>query len=657
MLKKQIKDNPILLLNNTINSSAQYKITTADSPMDSDSNKFSLYTFYANVSKYGNIGNISASVNVTNHLITSFEGITGGQYYSTNSIIPLTVSLTNIRGEETQESIVSIECDKCLNKKVSLTKISTDTYADLERIIAPSYEDNFALEIIAVDIYKNDDLSEDPPSIVLTTDSYFNTLNSEGGGASATISDVQNFIQDQLDKVFQRPIDDFKFDSDDVINIVTGETVESLASIENTGDTSLYLTVDYSLDCCTVDMVDRFTLELNERRSIPITISSNLSEIPGRYKLSIDIISENISKEYTIVVNLIQNPLVSQLDSFKQDYARLRNLIDDLNLLGVDTSLYEESLRFSKDLIADAQKAVDSNDVTGLESINTKLDRGLGNLDKEMADKESLKWILENKYSIAGTLISILIMIYLLQGYFVPFISLTRELKDLRKKESDLASEEKATEKEYFTRVIDKPTFSKIMTEKHKQLTDVRTHITHLSTLRSRLIHGHPIYSEDIKDDKMINAATKKKLMKNFNKESSIVPKNVISMMSDLKKDVGPTLKKRVIKGTAQNIPLSDAPVSGTLNQIKAEIMTGPLDDTLDEVPVSMDTPEQQLPETPESSGIQESSALTSDITPAETETPDTTPETETQPTEDITTADDAEFQRLMDKLKKDLDD
>ncbi|NOQ56036.1 MAG: hypothetical protein GQ477_04495 [Nanohaloarchaea archaeon] len=644
-----VKDNSVSLVNNTINSSAQYKITTADSPTDSDSNKFSEYTFNANVSKYGNAGNISASVNVTNHLIASFEEIPNNKYYVAGAPIPLTVKVTNIRGEETQESIVRVTCPNCPVYSVSLIKVSEYIYSDLERLIAPESVMSFGISADAVDIYKNgktkDD--EDNPIMFLNTDPSSISTNTEGSGVSGAISDVQNYIQDQLDKVFQVPTDDFKFDSDDVINIVTGETVESLTSIENTGDTRLYLAADYSLDCCTVDMIDKFTLELNERRSFPITISSNLSEIPGRYKLGIDIISENISKEYTVVVNLIQNPLVVQLDSFKQDYARLRTLIDDLNFLGVDTSLYEESLRFSKDLIADAQKAVDSNDVTGLESINTKLDLGLGNLDKEMTDKESLKWILENKYSIAGTLISILIMIYLLQGYFVPFISLTRELKDLRKKESTLASEEKATEKEYFTRVIDKLTFSKIMTEKHKQLTDIRTHITHLSKIRSKLLHGHPIYSDEIKDDKVMDAATKKKLMKNFNKESSIVPKNIISMISDLKKDVGPTLKKRVIKDTIISSSSHSAPKG--LNKIKAEIMTGPLDAAVAEDPISQDTSEQQSPETQELS--------TSDITPTDIEPSYSTPETETQPTEDITVADDAEFKRLMDKLKKDLND
>ena len=648
-----VKDNPVSLVNNTINSSAQYKITTADSPTESNSNKFYEYVFNANVSKYGNTGNISVSVNVTNHLVTSFEGIPNNKYYVVGTPIPLTVKVTNIRGGEAQESIVQVTCPNCPVYSVSLTKVSEYIYSDLERLIAPESVMLFGISADAVDIYKNGKTKDgiDNPIMFLNTDPSSLSNNAESGGVSGAMSDVQNFIQDLTDKIFQIPTTDFKFDSDAVINVVTGETVESLTSIENTGDTRLYLNTDYTLDCCTVDMIDKFTLELNERRSSPITISSNLSEIPDRYNLNLDIISENISKEYIIVVNLIRNPLVEQLDVFKQDYAKLRTLIDDLNFLGVDTSLYEESLRFTKDLIADAQRTINSNNLEELQSINVKLDRGLGNLDKELADKERLKWILENKYSIAGTIVSLLILIYLLQGYFVPFISLSRELKELRIQKQTLHSEEKATEKEYFTRVIDKPTFSKIMTEKHKQLTDVRTHITRLSAIRSKLLHGHPIYSDEIDNDNVINAETKKKLLKHFNKESSIVPKNIISMISDLKNDVRPTFKKQVHKAINNNPSyVADSSVSEDMKRIKAEIMTGPLDATVDDVPVSVDVPEQQLPE------LQEPS--TSDVTPNEIETPEfsnLSPETET--TKDITDTDDAEFQRLMDKLKKDLND
>ncbi|MBW6461813.1 MAG: hypothetical protein K0B07_02095 [DPANN group archaeon] len=652
-----VKGDTVLLVNNTINSSAQYKILTSDLPTELDKDKFSLYTFNANVSKDGNLGNISSSVNVTNHLVTRFIDLSPGQYYSSSSKVPVTISVTNIRGEETQESIVSVACTGCLPENEidikSLTKISANTYVSLENFIAPSSEKNFYLDILAVDIYKNGDTDAKPTSILLTTDSYFNTQNNaEGaGGVSSAISDVQNFIQNQLDKVFQIPTDDFVFTSDTKINIITGETAESLTSIENIGDTGLHLIVDYNLDCCTVDMLDKFTLELNERRSIPITISSNLSKIPGRYKLDIGIMSENISKEYTIIVNLIQNTLIVQLDSYKQDYVRLRNLIDDLNFLGIDTSLYEESLRFSKDLIADAQKAIDSNDIEELGSINTKLDKGLGNLDRELADKESLKWILENKYSIAGTVITLLILIYLLQGYFVPFISLTHELKELHKKESNLSSEEKATEKEYFTRVIDKPTFNKIMTEKHKALIDARTHITHLSVLRSRLIHGHAIYSDEINNDKIINAATKKKLLKHFNKESSIVPKNVISMISDLKNNVNFAPKKLVLNNTGLGTQLQNPAMSENLKKIKAEILSGPLDDIVSvdvsestEIPDMKSSEPLKLPETQK-----QESSLTPDL------------DTEAVPVSDISEdailTDDSEFKRLMAKLKKDMAD
>ena len=70
---------------------------------------------------------------------------------------------------------------------------------------------------------------------------------------------------------------------------------------------------------------------------------------------------------------------------------------------------------------------------------------------------------------------------------------LSLEYNQLKNKEVRLAEEERSTEKEYFKRIIDKTTFNKIITEKHEQLTDVRTRMTHIKAALKMLTHGHRV--------------------------------------------------------------------------------------------------------------------------------------------------------------------
>ncbi|MCK5063135.1 MAG: hypothetical protein KAR23_04340, partial [Candidatus Aenigmarchaeota archaeon] len=471
----------VTLVDDKMQDNASYSITISDLPTNTEI-KFYTYAFAANVSKDGNSGNDSKDFNVTKHLVANFVSVDDGQYVAANSIVPLTVEVTNIRGDETHEALVSVECSKCVYNTLILTKVSSTLYANMEKLIAPSSSTSFGVIADPVDLYKNGEGVDDDNTIVLTTISQ-NTPEDDSGGGGDTPT---GFIGGLMDKILdddkeEKVVKDFIFDTEqDELKIIQGESAEIIAYLENTGDTDLNITVSYSLDCCTVEINDSYFIKAKNKQSLTINVFSDLLEKPGTYKFKITMDSENITKDKTLTVKIEKNQMIMMLESLENNFRRMKILVDDFDRLDMDISPYLEYINTSEMLIAKAYAAIASNDVQSLESAVSDLSVVLDGFDAKLAENELLKWLLENKYDLIKSAIVIIIALLMLYSYLLPLFMLSLEYNQLKNKEVRLAEEERSTEKEYFKRIIDKTTFNKIITEKHEQLTDVRTRMTHI---------------------------------------------------------------------------------------------------------------------------------------------------------------------------------
>ena len=297
------------------------------------------------------------------------------------------------------------------------------------------------------------------------------------------------------------------------INIIQGENAEIIANLDNTGDYDLNISISYTSGCCDIGINESYFVKAKNKQSIEVMILSKLSENPESYMLKMTASEGDIEKEETISIHIEKNQLMTSLEYFENDLIRLENIVNAFNAVGIDVSSYLKDIELSKDLISTARQAVASNDLQSLESATAQLEETLESLGRKTAEQEQLRWILENKYNLAGFIFSFIIFLFIFKSYMLSFILMSLELQQLKSKEFRLAAEEKSTEKEYFTRVIDKETFNKIITEKHKQLTDIRTRIIHIKKSLKKLIHGQRLKAEDLERYR-IKKDTKEKIKK-----------------------------------------------------------------------------------------------------------------------------------------------
>ncbi|MEA2003908.1 MAG: hypothetical protein U9O53_03025, partial [archaeon] len=368
-------------------------------------------------------------------------------------------------------------------------------YVNWEKLIAPSSSTSFGIRAYPVDLYKNGDGSNDDRYVTLTTISQ-NTPGDDSGDSGDTPTGFIGGLIDNLldDDKEEKEIRDFIFDTgQDELKIIQGESAELIAYLENTGDTDLNITVSYSLDCCTVEVNDSYFVKAKNKQSFTINLFSDLLEKPGTYKLKITMNAGNITKDKTLTVKIEKNQLIMMLESLENRFGRMEILVDDFDRLGINTSSYLEYIETSEMLIAKAYTAIASNDVQSLELAVSGLSATLDIFDARLAENELLKWLLENKYDLIKFAIVIILALLMIYSYLLPLFMLSFEYNQLKNKEIRLAEEEKSTEREYFKRIIDKTTFNKIITEKHEQLTDVRTRMTHIMAALKMLTHGHRV--------------------------------------------------------------------------------------------------------------------------------------------------------------------
>ncbi|NOQ55910.1 MAG: hypothetical protein GQ477_03850 [Nanohaloarchaea archaeon] len=494
-MKKAGDENDTVLLPNNQTDNYPYNINASD--------PIGLYTLDMNVSKYGNKANFSGNFTVSNIYTLDFKQPTSNyliqqpQANLYGYASPL-IQVLNARGEKVESWGVDVWMTCAQPSNLSLfVEMDWDYYVDTgtEACGMPSFEGPFDILAFANDTYNNSGAS----SLQMTIQAY--NAPEGGGDTGGTSPQSPGFTpaQDPTDYAWNEKMNEFFFYTDmRDLNMFQGEVREMTFSLDNTGDYDLNITTSYELDGLTIEMNKTYFVKSKNKQSITIKILSTLSDTPKTYSLKLKMAEGEIVKEETLKIWLEKNQLIYDLEYLEFDLLRINDMISDLNRIGMDTKPYMQQLELSEQLLRDAKTAIESNNVTALQSQTTRLSDTLKILDDQLKEKEQLRWLLENKHNIAGILISTIMLLFLLKEFIYPLIFLTIKVQRLKSRQTLLEAEEKSTEKEYFTRVIDKMTFNKIITKKHEQLTEVRTQLIHMQNTLKKLMHGHRIKSEDL---------------------------------------------------------------------------------------------------------------------------------------------------------------
>ena len=496
LMKKQGDETDTVLLPNNQTNTYTYNINASD--------PIGLYNLDMNVSKDGNTANLSGTFTVSNVYTVDFIQPTYNfqtqkpQAYLYNSASPL-IEVLNVRGEQVESWNVDvlITCAQEDNLTLYFNEdwqyyVDTGTKA----CQMPSFEGPFNILAFVNDTYNNSGAS----SIQMTLQEY--TAPPAGGDSGGMSSPPSSGFPPSQDftnySSYEKRTEFFFYTDMRDLNMFQGEIRDMTFSLENTGDYDLNITTSYELDDLTLIINHSYFVKSKNKQSIPIKVISTLSDTPKTYFLKLKMTQGDIVKEETVTIWLEKNQLIYDLESLEHDLLRLNNMIADMDRIGINTKPYLQQLELSKQLLQAAKTAIASNNITSLNLQTTQLSDSLKSLDNTLIENEQIRWLFENKQNIAGIIISTIILLFLLKEYIYPLIYLSIKIQRLKSKKSLLEAEEKSTEKEYFTRVIDKVTFNKIITEKHEKLTDVRTQLVRMNKSLTRLTHGHRIKSEDL---------------------------------------------------------------------------------------------------------------------------------------------------------------
>jgi len=279
LMKKSGEENDTTLLPNNMTTGYNYMIGASDPT--------GTYNLDMNVSKDGNTANISGNFTVSNIYSLDFTQPTSN--FQTQQ--PLAwlydysspeIKVFNARGEQLYWGLyVDITCAQPTS--LPLYYDGTGTYSvdtDIEACLMPSYEGPFDILAFTNDSYNNTGSS----SITMTLT--YGSGGSTGGDDSTPSSsppsvnfppssDPVNYTGPEMRSEFF-----FHIDWKD-ISIMQGETTEIVASLDNTGDYDLNISITYTSGCCNIEINDSYFVKTKNKQSIEIVISSKLSESPG----------------------------------------------------------------------------------------------------------------------------------------------------------------------------------------------------------------------------------------------------------------------------------------------------------------------------------------------------------------------------------------
>ncbi|MBW6461817.1 MAG: hypothetical protein K0B07_02115 [DPANN group archaeon] len=584
MLKKSGAENATVLLPNNKTDSYTYYINASDPT--------GLYTLDMNVSKDGNTANFSGNFTVSNVYTPNFIQPTSN--YQTQQpqanlydfASPL-IEVFNARGELVQSWGVNvwITCAQPSNISLFINGI-WQHYVDSGTTACqmPSFEGPFDILAFVHDTYNNSGTS----SLQMNVQAYGSPPPSTGGSISPgssfppytpdfiPYSNISNYSS------YNENLNIFSFELGmRDINMFQGENREITINLNNVGRDDLNLSASYESRCCSIDLNETYFVKSGNNLAISLVVSSMLSEEPGTYIMKIKISNGDKLQEQNLNIRLDKNQLISDFEYIKNDFKRIKNILIDLNRFGIDVGPYMELFGYSETLMLATQQSIMSNDLQSFDAQIVQLSALLNSLNMNLTEKENIIWVIKNRYNLAGLLISLILFVFALKYYLFPLILLSIEYKQLKSKEFNLAAEEKSTEKEYFTRVIDKSTFNNILTKKHEQLTNIRTRMVHIRKSIKLLMHGHNVPIEYLNETHNTGKKSKNKSKSIFGAKpiklkSFMGFTNPLSYLSLRKEETSPTSnqKTRTPINLAEKTPMYPKGQNFSSSQTSTPVMS-----------------------------------------------------------------------------------
>ncbi len=476
------------------------------------SNKTSgAYTLNVFVNKSGNTGNYTnKSVSASASLELSFTYPSSASTFQKNTPFDPQPKLLvkNIRGEILDDlTNVSFSCPNAA--ELSLSYIADRNYTRSGSPLCASSASagvSFYLSASASDTYNNTGTA----SLQLYTqaDAALPPPPPGGGGGGGVSVETIVINETQNATIYIPPkIQAFNFSiSISQIDVMQGKKETVIASVANTGDFDLTVQVRNSDTHLFIEYAEEFFLKKGEEIDIPIKIYANLSSPPAEEIVTMYLSGGGIGKNKMLKVTVLENPDLFTLSATLLEVALLEEKIAEYVAAGIDASGIQSKIDSAILHIALAEQAYLSGDADALSEAVASAQKEVTSVKNSIGFYDAKMFVEQNKYVLFGILIGLNVLLYFASIFLMPYMSLSRKLYALRRKEKILIDARKTSETQYFTRKINEATFQRIMTGDQDKIYNIRSEAKRIEEELSLMRRFKLNEIQKIKDDWKIRA-------------------------------------------------------------------------------------------------------------------------------------------------------
>jgi hypothetical protein len=271
-------------------------------------------------------------------------------------------------------------------------------------------------------------------------------------------------------------------------SVTRGNDLSIIGVIRNTGNLSLILNLSINSTCCSFDGPSAYIIQNLSTTALNVRVHARLNESLGLNTIHLLLSTEGLSSAQDFSIQVGENPLLTDLESYRSDLDKLKADIAAYAASGVDVSGLQQLYARLENSINSAGASSVADDVSSFAAQVDAAKSELEQAQQELASAGLLKLVLDNKFWILLGAVLALIALYLLTQIMVPYIRLTAEIRRMADKEQSQVEGRKATYKDYFMGKVDEKAFEEMIIGKQSEILSTKGTLRHKVDERSALV-------------------------------------------------------------------------------------------------------------------------------------------------------------------------
>jgi len=234
-------------------------------------------------------------------------------------------------------------------------------------------------------------------------------------------------------------------------DVFRGDDASVILTTENTGDDVL-LNISLSIDSGNLSVFSPEYYEVNASGALDLTITVHtmLNQSLGAHFVTIIASDLGVEKNKTIKINILENPLLENLDELQSQLDYLNQKISEYSESGMDISGLQNLAEQIETSLENARTNIEEDNLSGLQSDISIAGDNMAQANSSLTTLGIISFIFEYKYWIILAIIIIVIASFFVTEIGWPYYKISSKLKKMRQSEKTQVQGRIVTEKSFF---------------------------------------------------------------------------------------------------------------------------------------------------------------------------------------------------------------